>query len=104
MRGLGATLENGSTLFDERYSRIVISMGTASLKLDFVNDIAFRIGNPQPGALYNRIDTFENILSNKISALYRYESKDIADIWAIARRFSFSWERSSLPQSKRTRA
>jgi hypothetical protein len=99
--GLGATLETGSTLFDERYSRITVRSGKVSLKIDFVNDIAFRVGDPKPGTLYTRIDSFENILSNKISALYRYESKDIADIWAIAKNYPFSWEETIAAAKKK---
>ena len=30
---------------------------------------------------YSNIDSLQNILSNKISALFRYEPKDIVDIW-----------------------
>jgi hypothetical protein len=87
----GAKLDSGSTLFDERYSRILLITDAASLKIDFVNDIGFRVGNPKPGSIFTLIDTFENMLSNKISALYRHEPKDIADIWAIAKTYPFSW-------------
>jgi len=87
----GATVEGESTLFDERYSRIVISTAEVGLKLDFVNDIAFRVGTPTAGTIYFRVDSIENILSNKITALYRYEPKDVADIWAIATRYQFTW-------------
>jgi len=62
-----------------------------TLKLDFVNDIETHY----EGFLETRfglIDSWQNILSNKISALYRLEAKDVADIWIISKRQSFNWE------------
>jgi hypothetical protein len=41
--------------------------------------------------LLGRIDSWRNILSNKISALYRVEAKDVIDLWALAKIKSFSW-------------
>lgn len=32
-----------------------------------------------------------NILANKLTALSRYEAKDIADIWILSKHLSFSW-------------
>ena len=34
-----------------------------------------------------KIDSLRNILSNKFSAVFRYEAKDIADIWIICKNF-----------------
>ena len=31
------------------------------------------------------------MLSNKITALYRYEPKDIVDIWGLSKKFNFNW-------------
>ena len=61
------------------------------LKIDMVNDIAFRVGDVFEHETLGKIDTWENILSNKCAALYRYEPKDIADIWCIAGNRRFSW-------------
>jgi len=38
-----------------------------------------------------RVDSWRNILSNKISALYRVEAKDVIDLWALSRLKSFNW-------------
>jgi hypothetical protein len=62
-----------------------------ALKLDFVNDIAPRFGDIIKTDLFDRTDSIRNILSNKITALYRYEPKDIADIREIALHNSFNW-------------
>ncbi|OGU72854.1 MAG: hypothetical protein A2V93_01785 [Ignavibacteria bacterium RBG_16_34_14] len=34
-----------------------------------------------------KVDSLRNILSNKLSAVFRYEAKDIADIWIICKNF-----------------
>lgn len=75
------------------YLRIEVTEGDACLKVDFVNDIAFRSGSPVE---YDgiRIDTLSNILTNKISALTgRDELKDIVDVREICRRSRFNWAR-----------
>ncbi len=90
-KGLNITVLSEESLFDERYSRFFVASGSVKLKLDFVNDISYRCGPVEKGNIYHRIDSLINILSNKISALYRYEPKDIADIWAIAKNCAFEW-------------
>jgi len=61
------------------------------LKLDFVNDLVPHFGGIQKTELFCRTDSVRNILSNKLSAVYRYASKDVADIWEIARREPINW-------------
>jgi len=61
------------------------------LKLDFVNDLVPHFGGIQKTELFCRTDSVRNILSNKLSAIYRYAPKDVADIWEIARRESINW-------------
>jgi hypothetical protein len=63
----------------------------AVLKLDFVNDIAAHFGTIEATELFDRTDSPRNILSNKITALFRYEGKDVADIREIALHESFDW-------------
>ena len=61
------------------------------LKIDFVNDVPFRVGEIVEDPVLGRVDHWRNILSNKLSALTRMEPKDIADIWAICRNCTFFW-------------
>jgi hypothetical protein len=61
------------------------------LKLDFVNDLVPHFGDIQKTDLFDRIDPVRNILSNKLSALFRYEGKDVADIREIALHESINW-------------
>ena len=39
-----------------------------------------------------KIDGWQNILSNKLTALFRFEPKDVADIWVISKNKSFDWK------------
>jgi hypothetical protein len=61
------------------------------LKLDFVNDLVPHFGEIQKTGLFNRTDPIRNILSNKLSALFRYAGKDVADIREIALHESVNW-------------
>lgn len=76
----------------DTFLRIMIENGQILLKVDFVNDVPFHYGGFEQSKIYNRVDNWRNILSNKICALSRYEPKDIIDIIFIARRYSFNWE------------
>ena len=75
----------------DTFVRILARDGALTLKVDFINDVAFRYGDLQEALFYPRIDNWRNILSNKLCALSRREPKDLADILSIARRFSFAW-------------
>ncbi len=73
-------------LREERFGRAFLH-GPVSLKLEFVNDVPFRVGQPWEHPSLGLLDTKENILANKISALVdRDEPKDLADIfWLCCR-------------------
>jgi hypothetical protein len=61
------------------------------LKLDFVNDMVPQYGEITKTDLFYRTDSIRNILSNKISAIFRYAAKDIADIREIALHETIDW-------------
>jgi predicted nucleotidyltransferase component of viral defense system len=69
------------------------------LKLDFVNDIVPYFGEIQKTKLYYRTDNIRNILSNKLSAIYRLAEKDTIDIWAIAKHTEIDW-RTMITEAK----
>lgn len=75
----------------ESYARLFVKEGDAFLKIDFVNDIPYRTGEPAKTELFIRTDSVFNILSNKLSALARYQAKDVADIVFIALKYDFNW-------------
>jgi hypothetical protein len=62
-----------------------------ALKLDFVNDLVPHFGAIQKTPLFDRTDSIRNILSNKLTALFRYAGKDVADIREIALHESINW-------------
>ena len=55
-------------LREERFGRAFLH-GPVSLKLEFINDVPFRVGQPWKHPQLGPLDTKENILANKISAL-----------------------------------
>lgn len=73
-------------LREERFGRAFLQ-GVVSLKVEFINDVPFRVGQPWDHPALGRLDTRENILANKVSALLdRQEPKDLADIfWLCCR-------------------
>jgi hypothetical protein len=62
-----------------------------ALKLDFVNDSAPHFGGFTVTDLFEKTDSIRNILSNKLTALFRYAAKDVADIREIALHESVDW-------------
>jgi len=62
------------------------------LKLDFVNDTAVRFGDYVKTDLFYRTDSIRNILSNKLTCLFRFAAKDIADIREIALQTKVDWK------------
>jgi predicted nucleotidyltransferase component of viral defense system len=61
------------------------------LKLDFVNDRVPHYGEIIETNLFNRTDSIRNMLSNKLSAIFRYAAKDIVDIREIALHETIDW-------------
>jgi len=76
------TLKIGKTGFD------------TLLKLDFVNDAVPLFGEIQKTDLFNRTDSIQNILSNKLSAIYRFAAKDVVDIREIALHEKVNWKKA----------
>lgn len=69
---------------EERFARLVLSENEVALKLEFVNDVPAHVGEIQNHPVLGRIDTPENILANKVTAILdREEPKDFADIWGL---------------------
>ena len=78
-------------LREERYLRIFLSRPEVSLKIEMVNDVASHLGDLKEDPVLGRLDSPENILANKISALVdRQEPKDLADIWGFCTRLDLS--------------
>ena len=69
---------------EERFARLNLVQKDVSLKIEMVNDVPARVGDIQNHLVLGRLDSAENILANKVTALLdREESKDLADIWGF---------------------
>jgi len=78
-------------LRQERFLRLTVAFDTALLKIELVNDVPSRVGDPWLHPALGWLDTAENILANKVSALIdREEPKDLADIWGFCCRRGLS--------------
>jgi len=80
------------TVVTEEFARFFIEDENAMLKIEYVNDVAYRAGMPTVSNM-GLIDNVTNILSNKLTALVgRDEPKDVFDIISIAVNYSFNWK------------
>jgi hypothetical protein len=71
-------------LREERFFRLTLTYGEVVLKIEMINDVPSRVGAIQDHPVLGRLDSAENILANKITALLdREEPKDFADIWGF---------------------
>jgi len=76
----------------ENFASIRVRKGSgAVLKLDFVNDMVPQFGEIIETNLFYRTDSIRNILSNKLSAIFRFAAKDVADIREIALHENIDW-------------
>ena len=87
----------------DNYAQFFLYLDEIELKIDFVNDIATRFDSVVIDKRLGKVDSIKNILSNKISALYRFEIKDYADIWCIAKNYKFNW-RQLINEAKQKEA
>jgi len=75
----------------KNYMTIGLKKGSITLKIDFVNDVVPHFGGIVKTDLFDRTDSVRNILSNKLSAVFRYAAKDVADIREIALHEKIDW-------------
>lgn len=69
----------------ENFFQLFILKEDVELKIDLVNDIASHYGDFINNHVLGKVDSLRNILSNKLSAIFRYEPKDVVDIWIICK-------------------
>lgn len=77
----------------DRFVRLNLSQSELALKLEFINDVPSRVGEVINHPTLGRLDTAENILANKLTALLsREEPKDLADVWGFCYQMNLSLE------------
>ena len=85
-----SVLKHESIVYED-FVRYYIEEEEGVLKVEFVNDIAYRCGLPDIYE-FGFIDTPLNILTNKLTAIAgRDEPKDVFDICTIAQNYRFNW-------------
>jgi hypothetical protein len=76
---------------ENRYVRMNLVQDEVNLKIEMVNDVPSRVGDPRIHPTLGRLDTAENILANKITAILdRNAPKDLADIWGLCCKLNLS--------------
>jgi len=69
---------------EERFARLNLIQGDAMLKIEMINDVPSRTGDIVNHPILGRLDSADNILANKVTALLgREEPKDLADVWGF---------------------
>lgn len=86
----------------DSFCRVVAFEGKIELKIDFVNDPVFRYGKINKFKQFSRVDNEINILSNKLTAVSRYEVKDVVDICLISQHGGFVWRDVLMIASKKS--
>jgi len=74
--------------------KVTWSKSDANLKLDFVNDVAARFDDLLNTNIYYKTDSIRNMLSNKLTALFRFAAKDVVDIREIALNEKVNWSQA----------
>lgn len=83
----GFILDKQNVTKSNNYMQILLSKDATHLKIDLVNDVATHYGAFLFDKKLGKIDSLRNILSNKFSALFRFEVKDVVDIWIICKNY-----------------
>ncbi|NKQ36257.1 MAG: nucleotidyl transferase AbiEii/AbiGii toxin family protein [Chloroflexi bacterium] len=75
----------------ESFARLLLKKSDVTLRVEFVKDVPFRVGEVVTHPVLGSLDTAENILANKVTAaLDREEPKDLADIWGFCTQMKLS--------------
>jgi hypothetical protein len=76
---------------EEYFARVFVHQDDVTLKIELVNDVPAHVGEIRQHPVLGRIDSPENILANKLTALIsREEPRDLADVWALCTRLDLA--------------
>jgi len=80
---------------EERFTRLSVQDADVTLKIELVNDVPSHIGSVTRHKILGLLDSPENILANKVSAVIdRKEPRDFADIWGFCCKLGLSLTRA----------
>lgn len=77
-------------LSDTDFVRMFVTENAIELKIEFINDVKFHFHDTKSEEGFT-LDSWQNILSNKICALSRNAPKDYADILFLSLKYAFNW-------------
>ena len=81
------------TLREERFVRVALDASGVMLKRELIDDVPAHVGTLTDHPVLARLDSAENILANKLTALIdREEPKDLADVWGFCCRLGLPIE------------
>lgn len=73
------------------FTRLFLDRNDVSLKIELINDVLSHVGEIRNHSVFGRIDSPENILANKLTALIgRDEPRDMSDIWGLCTKLGLS--------------
>jgi hypothetical protein len=76
---------------EDRFVRFEACEADQRLKIELVNDVPAHLGELRLDPVLGRLDSAENILANKVTALLdREEPKDLADVWGFTCKLGLS--------------
>jgi hypothetical protein len=76
---------------EDYFARIILTQDGVALKVELVNDVPAHVGEFRIHPVLGRVDSPENILANKITALVdRNEARDLADVWGLCTKLGLS--------------
>jgi hypothetical protein len=84
-------IDHNNTIRGDQYTLFILTRNGISLKVELINDVAQHFGDFEQDKILGKVDSWLNILSNKLTALGRLEIKDFVDLWMIAKKRSFDW-------------
>jgi predicted nucleotidyltransferase component of viral defense system len=80
------------TIRQDSFLRAYVSDNETELKIEFINDVGYHYDGVIESSIFRRVDNWQNILSNKVTALSRQEGKDCSDILYMCFKYDFIWK------------
>lgn len=77
-------------LSDTDFQRLFVYEKDTELKIELINDVGYHFKSTEKKNKLH-LDSWQNVLSNKVCALSRNATKDYADILFLALRYAFNW-------------
>ena len=81
-----------TNVFYETFARFFVLEDDVKLKIELVNDVKYRVGKPIIDNTFGKIDTWQNIVVNKLTATTRNAAKDFSDLLFLSYKYRINWK------------